>query len=310
MFLKYNGSEKGLKLTPKGVDHYSDLLSKTALTLSSEEKADPERIVISVSDRQELLNGGLAVEVSISEALIDFFQDKDLKLAVIVKESASRSSRIAYRDSFDQAVSLGRLEIAEEIFKGLAFMSSIYIDVLVYEVTTEYGYLVQALKRFSLSFSAVAGLWSIEAVEPQFFINRGGGKDTMFITIMDYEGEEDLTMKPAIDVVKVYLNKDCVREFERLTNKSDSSGDVIRRFFVHSIILKIAQQLLTACVTYPKKADDGSVASKMLEILNIDTESSYLSLQQEALRDPETLSLRIQHRLSLSSAIAKYTGGK
>jgi hypothetical protein len=117
-------------------------------------------------------------------------------------------------------------------------------------------------------------------------------------------------MKPAIDVVKVYLNKDCVREFERLTNKSDTSGDVIRRFFVHSIILKIAQQLVTACVTYPKKADDGSVASKILEILNIDTEASYLSLQQEALRDPETLSLRIQHRLSLSGAIAKYTGGK
>jgi subtilisin family serine protease len=59
-----------------------------------------------------------------------------------------------------------------------------------------------------------------------------------------------------------------------------------------------------------KKADDGSVASKILEILNIDTEASYLSLQQEALRDPETLSLRIQHRLSLSGAIAKYTGGK
>lgn len=310
MSLKYNGSEKGLKLSPKGVDHYSDLLSKTALTLSNDDKADPERTVISVSDRQELLNGGVAVEVSIAEALIEFFQDKDLMLAVLVKESASRSSRIAYRATLEQAVGLGKLEIPEEAFKGLAFMSSVFIDVLVYEVSSEYGYLVQALKRFSLSFSAVAGLWSIEAVEPQFFISRGGGKDTMFITMMEYEGEEDLTMKPAIEVVKVYLNKECVREFERLTNKSDSSGDVIRRFFVHSIILKIAQQLVTACASYPKTADDGSVASKILEILNIDTEAAYYLLQQEALRDPETLSLRIQHRLCLSGAIAKYTGGK
>lgn len=165
-------------------------------------------------------------------------------------------------------------------------------------------------KRFSLSFSAVAGLWSIEAVEPQFFISRGGGSDTMFITVMEFDGEDDLTSKPAIDVVKVYVNKDCVRELERLTNKSDTSGDVIRRFFVHSIILKIAQQLMTVCLTYPRQSDDGSVASRILEILNIDTETAYIQLQQEASRDPQSLSLRVQHKLELSNAVGKYTGGK
>ena len=310
MKLKYNGSEKGLRLAPKGVEHYSDLLGKTSLLLSTDDKAEPGRTVVPVSDRRVLLDGGVVVEVSIPETLIDFFHGKDLMLAILVKETASRSSRVAFQCTLEEALSLGRLEITKDLFKGLAFISSIFIDVLVYEVTTEYGYLVQALIRFSLSFSAVAGLWSIEAVEPKFFISRGGGKDTMFITTMEYEGEEDLTMKPAIDVVKVYINKDCVREFERLTNKADASGDVIRRFFVHSIILKIAQQLVTACANYPREADDGSVASKILEILNIETEADYLSLQQEALRDAETLSLRIQHRLSFSSAIAKYTGGK
>lgn len=310
MTLKYSGSEKGLKLNPQGVEHYSQLLQDTSLQIRTETDPDPAQIVFSITDRSELLENPIAVNIAINEKLISNLPSDNLSLAILIKESSSRSCEIAYQSTLDKATHKEQVELDEALFLNFSYTSSIFIDVVVFDKTSEFGHRVQALKRFSLSFASISGLWSIEAVDPQYFINRGGGADTMFITEMEFEGEEDLTMKPAIDVVKVCLNKNCVIEFGRLTNKLDTSGDVLRRFFVHSIILKISQQLLKVCNSYPRQADDGSVAAKILDILNVDSEADYFSLQDEVRRDPERLSLRIQNKLQLTSTISKYTGKK
>jgi len=310
MTLKYSGSEKGLRLNPQGVEHYSQLLQETSLQIRTESDPDPSQVVYSITDRSELLENPVVINIAIDGKLISDLPNENLFLAILVKESSSRSCEIAYQATLNNAAQKSRVEIDEDLFLNFSYNSSIFIDVVVFDKTSEYGHRIQALKRFSLSFASIAGLWSIEAVDPQYFINRGGGGDTMFITEMEFEGEEDLTMKPAIEVVKVCLNKNCVIEFGRLTNKLDTSGDVLRRFFVHSIILKISQQLLKVCNSYPRQADDGSVAAKILDILNVDSEADYDSLQNEARRDPERLSLRIQNKLQLTSSIAKYTGKK
>jgi len=310
MTLKYSGSEKGLRLFPQGVEHYSQLLQETSLQIRTESDPDPSQVVYSITDRSELLENPVVINIAIDGKLISDLPNENLFLAILVKESSSRSCEIAYQATLNNAAQKSRVEIDEDLFLNFSYNSSIFIDVVVFDKTSEYGHRIQALKRFSLSFASIAGLWSIEAVDPQYFINRGGGGDTMFITEMEFEGEEDLTMKPAIEVVKVCLNKNCVIEFGRLTNKLDTSGDVLRRFFVHSIILKISQQLLKVCNSYPRQADDGSVAAKILDILNVDSEADYDSLQNEARRDPERLSLRIQNKLQLTSSIAKYTGKK
>lgn len=311
MMLKYSGSEKGLRLNPKGVEHYSQLLKETSLQISPESDCDPTQVVFSITERSELLESPVIVNIAIEEKLIKDIPGNCLSLAVIVKESSSRSCEIAYQAELKNVATAAQsITLDETLFTNFAYGSSIFIDVIVYDKSPEYGYRVQALKRFSLSFASIAGLWSIEAVDPQYFINRGGGTNTMFITEMEFDGEEDLTMKPAIEVVKVCVNKNCVIEFGRLTNKLDTSGDVLRRFFVHSIILKISQQLLKVCTTYPRQADDGSVAAKLLDILSVNSEAEYFSLQDEVRRDPERLSLRIQNKLQLTSSIAKYTGKK
>lgn len=310
MTLKYSGSEKGLKLNPKGVEHYSQLLKETSLQIRHEADLDPTQVVYSITDKNELLENRITVNISIDENLAEELPRESVSVAVLIKESSSRSCEIAYQAQLDKSNHKKKVELDEELFRNFSYNSSIFIDVVVYDKSPEYGFRIQALKRFSLSFASIVGLWSIEAVDPQYFINRGGGADTMFITEMEFDGEEDLTMKPAIDVVKVCLNKNCVIEFGRLTNKLDTSGDVLRRFFVHSIILKISQQLLKVCSSYPRQADDGSVAAKILDILSVNSEADYFMLQDEVRRDAERLSLRIQNKLQLTSSIAKYTGKK
>jgi hypothetical protein len=310
MTLKYSGSEKGLKLNPQGVEHYSQLLKETSLQIKPEGDSDPTQIVYSIADRNELLENQITVNIVINESLVQDLPAESVSVAILVKESSSRSCEIAYQAPLNRDNYKKQITLDEELFKNFSYSSSIFIDVVVYDKSPEYGFRIQALKRFSLSFASIAGLWSIEAVDPQYFVSRGGGVNTMFITEMEFDGEEDLTMKPAIDVVKVFLNKNCVIEFGRLTNKLDTSGDVLRRFFVHSIILKISQQLLNVCSSYPRQADDGSVAAKILDILSVDSEADYFTLQDEVRRDPERLSLRIQNKLQLTSSIAKYTGKK
>ena len=312
MKLKYSGSEKGLKLTPSGIEHYSDLLKDTTLALSSDELPDPEKTVFAISDRRDILENPPNLHVWINKSSLQTLMAEHLYLALMAKEPSSRSCRVIQNERLHDEQTQTVLSLSRDDFSGFAFGSSIFIDVLVYSKAKADGEgpLIQGFKRFSLSFSAVAGLWSIQSVEPQFFVNRGGGLNTMFLTEMDFDGEEDLTTKPAIDVVTVFINNVCAREFERLTNKPDASGDVIRRFFVHGIILKIAQQLLVTCSEYPRQADDGSVASKLLEILQINSDGDYLSLRDNAQRDPEKLSLRIQNRLELTSAISRFKGGK
>jgi hypothetical protein len=310
MNLKYSGSEKGLKLTPIGIDHYADLLKSTALSLSSDDKPDPDKMIFPISDRRSIFDDPPKAHVSIDQVALSALRTKKLYLALMVKEPSSRSCRIILNENLTDELAQATISLSCDDFADLAFGSSVFIDILIYEKTRIQGPLIQGFKRFSLSFSAVAGLWSIESVEPHFFVSRGGGLNTMFLTEMDFDGEDDLKTKPAIDVVTVYINNTCVREFERLTNKLDASGDVIRRFFVHGIILKIAQQLLASCIDFPREADDGSVASKLLEILQINSEADYLFLRDNAQRDPEKLSLRIQHRLELAGAVTKFTGGR
>ena len=309
MSLKYSGSEKGLRLTPKGIDHYADLLGKSYILLSSDQKEDPSTTTFSIADRQDLLDGNGSVNLCLDQEALTSLRDKQLTLCVLAKESSSRSCNVIYNASIDANSFSHNVPLAADSFKGFAFNSSIFIDALIYEVSPLYGYIIQGFKRFSLSFSAIAGLWSIEAREPDFFVKRGGGVETLFLTEVTQD-EDDLVSRPAFEVVKVYINNTCVREFERLTNKADTAGDVLRRFFVHSVLLKISQQLFKSFESYPGQCDDGSVASKVLEILDIQSEVDYESLAQQSKYDPEQLSLRIQNRLSLSGTVSKFTGGK
>ena len=310
MDMNYSGTEKGLKLNPRGVDHYSSLLQSTSLLINEDQDADAEKINFSISERSELLESPPIINIVPDQECLDSLKDKSLSIAVIIKEQSSRTSRVVYNQPIGSNYKGDEIQLSTSDFDNLSFSSGIHIDALIYESLGQNGQLIQGFKRFNLSFSAIAGLWSIESVDPSFFVGIGGGTNTMFFTKMDHDGEEDLLTKPAIDIVKVFINKQCVREFERLTNKSDTSGDVIRRFFVHSIIQKIALELINTCSEYPATMEEGSVAQKMFKILQIENESQYLSLLEEAKRDPEKLSMRIQERLLLSSSISKFTGGK
>lgn len=308
--MNYSGTEKGLKLSPRGVDHYSSLLNATNLLVSEDQAEDADKINFSISERNELLEYPPVINIIPDQESLQLLKGKTLSVAVIVKEQSSRSSRVAHNRKIDINYDGDQIQLSRSDLENLSFNSGIHIDVLIYENSRQAGQLIQGFKRFNLSFSAIAGLWSIESVDPSFFVEIEGGLNTMFLTKMNYDGEEDLVTKPAIDIVKVFINKECVREFERLTNKSDTSGDVMRRFFVHSIIQKVALELVNTCNEYPATMEEGSVAKKMLKVLQIDNESQYLSLAEEAKRDPEKLSMRIQDRLLLSSSISRFTGGK
>lgn len=310
MNIKYSGSEKGLRLPPKGIEHYSELLGKSYILLSADQKADPSTTTFSITDRQELLDGSGSVNLHLDQEALALLTDKHLTVCILIKEPSSRSCNILHDSSINTESGPIEIQLDVDAFKGFAFNSSIFVDALIYEVNPEYGYVIQGFKRFSLSFSAIAGLWSINAREPDFFVQRGGGMETLFLTEIESEDDDDLLTKPAFEVVKVNINNTCVREFERLTNKTDTSGDVLRRFFVHSVLLKISQQLFKSHESYPVQCDDGSVASKMLEILDIKSALEYESLAQQSISDPEKLSLRIQNRLSLSGSVSKFTGGK
>ena len=308
--MKYSGAEKGLPLSPEGVDHYSSLLNLTNLILNDEQTQDPEKISFSIPERNELLETPPIINIIADKESLKSLKGRQLKVAIILKEQLSRISRVLHHQEISPEYDGEKIELSKSDFDNLSFVSGNNIDVVIYEQSPKIGHLIQGFKRFSLNFSSIAGLWRIEAVDPSYFVEVGGGENTMFLTKLDYESEDDLVKRPAVDIVKVLVNKDCVAQFKRLSVKADTSGDVINRLFVHNIVQKIALELINQWSDYPALMEEGSVAEKMLKVLDIENEAQYLSLVQEAKRDPEKLSMKIQDRLSLSPSVAKFTGGK
>ena len=59
----------------------------------------------------------------------------------------------------------------------------------------------------------------------------------MFLTKLEYDEDDDLISKPAIDIVKVLVNKDCVQEFRGSQINLTQAG-CYQQIFVHGIIQK------------------------------------------------------------------------
>jgi tRNA A37 N6-isopentenylltransferase MiaA len=83
---------------------------------------------------------------------------------------------------------------------------------------------------------------------------------------------------------------------------------MISRMFVSSVVSATVYKMLELCVDYPHNCEDESVASKILNLLNTRDEISYGEFREEALRNPELISVKIQNAVEMASAAASFSG--
>ena len=104
MDMNYSGTEKGLKLNPRGVDHYSSLLQSTSLLINEDQDADAEKINFSISERSELLESPPIINIVPDQECLNSLKDKSLSIAVIIKEQSSRTSQSNTNNRLDAII--------------------------------------------------------------------------------------------------------------------------------------------------------------------------------------------------------------
>ena len=168
MDMNYSGTEKGQKFAPEGVSNYSSLLRLTSLTLNEGQAEEHEKTSFSIPEKYELLESPPIINIVADQESIKSLNGKDISVAVILKELSSRSSRVIHNERVKPDYVGEKIQLSKADFDNLAFNGGMNIDVLIYEKSDKTGHLIQGFKRFSLNFSAIAGLWSIESVDPSF----------------------------------------------------------------------------------------------------------------------------------------------
>ncbi|MCX5926700.1 MAG: hypothetical protein NTZ23_05185 [Cyanobium sp. LacPavin_0920_WC12_MAG_63_22] len=308
MEAKYQGTEKGQPLTPDGQGGYETLLSQTCFCESDDSTLQPDQLAFSVSDKSGFFENSPHISVELDLNVLEAYESEGLQIAVILKEQSSRSSCIAYKGNIETATHGMAVHLTPELFSQFCLTNKVFIDIVVFVEDDDFGLLEKAFKRFSLSFGTTAGYFSIEERDPSYFVARGGGEDTVWLTSVEASDENDLTCRPATDVVKVYVNTRCSRQLEKITNQVNVSGDLVSRMFVASVVSTTIHRMLELCIEYPHTCEDESVASKILDLIDAKDEISYGEFREEALHNPEAIGIKVQNAFDMATAAASFSG--
>ncbi len=304
------GSESGEYLAPGGVNFYKSLLKDSYFLESEDHEPDSSINTFAISYREEFFEFKPSINVILDENSLRKIK-KEIFLTIIVKENISRQCEILYEEMVDLKENKTiQLILEEKYFENFTFNNSIHLDAIVYSKEKDKLPTIESIKRFTLRFTGILGLFSPEPRPPEFFEIYGGGKNSMSLTIIEAENKDQFTDLNASEILKVYINENCVREFDLMLNQNIATSDALSIYWVSNIVTQAVLKLFAVCDKYPIPKNSESIASRILKFLEINSEDEYDQMRILIQNNPENVNIKIQNELKLSEKIQDFRGKK
>ena len=304
------GLESGDYLAPGGLNFYKSLLKDSYLQESEEIEPDSSINTFSIAYKEEFFESSPTINIVFDQKSLKGIK-KEIFLTVIAKENISRQCEIIFEKPLliNESKTL-KITLRESQFRKFTFNNSIHIDVIVYSKENNKLPTIEAIKRFSLRFTGILGLFSPEPRSPEFFEIYGGGKDSLCLTMVEANEHEQFTDLDAIELIKVYINVNCVKDFDLMLSQNNATSRALSIYWVSNIVSQVAIKLFEICDKYPIPTNTESIASKLLEYLNINNEDEYFKMRDLIQNNPDFINIKIQNKLQLTSKINDFRGKK
>tara|TARA_B100001057_G_scaffold482653_1_gene558374 strand:+ start:2279 stop:3211 length:933 start_codon:yes stop_codon:yes gene_type:complete len=304
------GSESGKYLAPGGVNFYKSLLKDSYLLESEEHEPDSSINTFAISYKEEFFEFKPSINVILDQKSLREIK-KEIFLTIIAKENISRQCEIIYEEiiNFRENKPL-ELVLKEKHFEKFTFNNSIYLDAIVYSKEKGKFPTIESIKRFTLRFTGILGLFTPEPRPPEFFEIHGGGKNSMSLTIIEAEDKDQFTDLNASEILKVYINENCVREFDSMLNQNVATSNALSIYWVSNIVNQAVLKLFEICDKYPIPKNPESIASRIFKFLKINNEDEYKHMRFLIQSNPESINIKIQNELKLSEIIQDFRGKK
>ena len=311
--MKFNrGSESGEYLPPNNIPFYKSLLKKTFFLERGEDIGDENIIHFAINNKEDFFDGNPIIKVCLEENDCKEIEG-DLFLTILLKEEKTRQ----YKQVEDKLLNFEKgfnfdIFLEEKHFKGFALNSNIHIDTIVYSNSKKGLPIIESFKRFNLQFGGIANWFSIESRPEEFFIDKKGGPNTLFLTEVIFVDRDELIEKNAAEIVKVYINNSCSKEYDRMTaQKNNPISETLCLNWASDVFYQATLKLFTEFEDYPSKIEnEESLAAKTFDLFNIEDEISYQEMRNYALNSPEIIHMKVQNFLEISSKVGTYKGRK
>ena len=308
------GSESGDYIPPKGLPFYKSLLKSSYFLEKDNDIPDESIVTFAIDDKESFLADNPIINIVVDEN--DYKKiKKELFLTIILKEELSRKAKVIHNeklnfnndDEFEKTINLD-----QNHFKEFSLSSSMNIDAIIYSKDDRKIPNIEGLKRFTLRFSGIAGIFSINEQTPEFFISKGGGANSLTMLMIDYESENDLIEKNSCDIVKVYINSNFSSQYKNMIGQvSSSTSDTLAIMWTTNIIAQVILKLFEILEEYPNDIENElSMASKIFELYEINDAQKFAEQKIKIKTNPQIVSTFIEHKLNLGDRIKNFRGKK
>ena len=311
--MKFNrGSESGEYLPPKNIPFYKSLLKKTFFLEREEDIGDENIIHFAINNKQDFFDGNPMIKICLDEKDCKEIEE-DLFIAILLKEEKTRQYKQVENKllNFEKGFNFD-IFLEEQHFNSFALISNIHIDAIVYSKSEKGLPIIESFKRFNLQFGGIANWFSIESRSEEFFIDRKGGPNTLFLTEVIFSDRDELIEKNAAEIVKVYINNSCSKEYDRMTaQKNNPISETLCLNWASDVFYQATIKLFHEFEDYPHPIDNKeSLAAKTLDLFNIEDDISYKEMRDYAFNSPEIIHMKVQNFLEIASKIGTYKGKK
>lgn len=304
------GSESGAYLPPENIPFYKSLLKKTYFLEKEEDIGDENIASFAINNKEDFFDGNPIIKVCLDENNCREIQE-NLFITILLKEEQTRQyikvmeKLINFDEDFVHDIFLKK-----EHFNNFALNSNIHLDVIAFTKISEGLPKIESLKRFNLQFGGIANWFSIESRDEEFFINRKGGPNTLSLTDVVFIDKDELLEKNASEIVKVYINKSCSEQYDRMTaQKNNLISQTLCLNWASNVFTQAALKLLKEFDNYPSEINnENSLAAKTFNLFNITDDISFQEIKSYAFDNPEIIHMKVQDFLEIASIVKDYRG--
>ena len=306
------GSESGEYLPPKNIPFYKSLLKKTLFLEKGEDIGDENILHFAINNKEDFFDGNPMIKVRLEEQNCKKI-DGDIFIAILLKEEKTRQ----YNQVEDKLLNFEKgfnfdICFEKQHFNGFALNSNVHVDAIVYTKSNKGLPKIESFKRFNLQFGGIANWFSIESRSKEFFIDKKGGANTLFLTEVIYGDRDELTQKGAAEIVKVYINESCSEQYDRMTaQKNNPISETLMLNWACDVFNQAALKLFREFEDYPSEIEnEESLAAKTFDLFTIKDDISYKEFREYAIYNPEIIHMKIQNFLEIASKIETYKSRK